>query len=177
MWANDFSYCLKLLFFSLGAPLFLAESAVFLKQFRTRLRLQLIHHSLSLRLFVQFIQQLAGSFPAMSCGCVTLCCHIRISILLQKLLAIHALHGFTLLRHRINRFWLRGCVVLLHGFSITHGGFFCGLTSATISGNRTEWSPHRSTKGSTFDRCVSHALPWRYIHSGGLTQCRVFLIA
>ncbi|KNY67393.1 hypothetical protein AGA26_26395, partial [Escherichia coli] len=70
-----------------------------------------------------------------------------------------------------------GCVVLLHGFSITHGGFFCGLTSATISGNCTEWSPHRSTKGSTFDRCVSHALPWRYIHSGGLTQCRVFLIA
>ncbi|PQN23776.1 hypothetical protein C5K27_08680 [Shigella flexneri] len=113
----------------------------------------------------------------MSCGCVTLCRHIRISILLQKLLAIHPLHGFTMLRHRINRFWLRGCVVLLYDFSLTHGGFICRLTSATISGNRTEWCPHRSTKGCTFDRCVSHALPRRHIHSGGITQCHVFLIA
>ena len=90
---------------------------------------------------------------------VSLMCHIRISILFQKLLAIHPLHGFTMLCHRINRFGLRSRFVLRNAFSLTHGGFFCGMTSATISGNRTEWCPHRSTKGCTFDRCVSHALP------------------
>ena len=90
---------------------------------------------------------------------VSLRCHIRISILFQKLLAIHALHGFAMLCHRISRFGLRGCFTLLYDFSLTHGGFFCGLTFSTISGNRTERCAHRSTKGCTFDRCVSHALP------------------
>ncbi|CAM3316383.1 hypothetical protein ESCO106017_25190 [Escherichia coli] len=107
---------------------------------------------------------------------VSLLSHIRISILFQKLLAVHALHGFTMLCHRINRFGLRGCFTLLYDFSLTHGGFVCGLTSATISGNRAKWSPHRCTKSSTVDCCVSHALPRRHIHSGGLTQRHIFLV-